>query len=165
MLNVWFGHDAPFEYFKFTTGIASRNLSPDVFKKQFVRDMIKDIDNVDTDEDGRMWHPTFGAVNQSKLSNGLCALLLALEMDLCLDMTYMGDNCVPWLVKIAENKDVTCVCNRVPVVLVDFTFYDMRRKKYFHTGERFAAMALLTVLDERQARIDAKNRDKGCCDE
>lgn len=154
MLRVWFGHDYPGKYYKFATGIISLELTTKDFTDQLIRDMAKDIDDVQIDEDGRMWHPIFGAVNQSKLSNGLSQLILLYKFDVVGDITHMGDNCIPWLFKIAENKDVTCVCNRVPVMMEDVTFYDIKGDKVYHTIERLGALAFASILEETQARKD-----------
>lgn len=157
MIRVWFGHDCPFYTVVNATRTASTHLKTEDYSDPFVIEMLKVIDNVDTDQQGRMTHPIFGAINQSMLSSGVSSLVLALKTDFPIDLTRMGDNCIPFLLDIADKKDVKCVCNRVPKFNKDFTFEDLRSGKIMHTRERFAAYALAKVLEE----VDEKRREEG----
>ena len=148
MLRIWFGHDYPEKYVKIATGIVSGRLKTSDFTDKFTRQMIKAIDNVDTDEEGRMYHPIFGAINQSKLSNGVSQLIMLYKLDLVGDITHMGDNCLPFLRMIAEKKDVTCVCNRMPVFDTDFDFYDIRHNAQYTTRKKLAQLALYQMATE-----------------
>ena len=149
MLKVWFGHDCPFQAVKTETGFVATMMKPEDFKDPFIREMIKDIDKVDTDEEGRMYHPLFGAVNHSMLGNGVCGLIIAYTTDYPTDITRMGDNCMPWLLKIADTKDITCQCNRMAHFPCDFTFQDLETGNVMHTKERFAAYALHKFVHEK----------------
>ena len=149
MLKVWFGHDCPFEPVKLATGFVATMMQSKDFTNPFIREMIKAIDNVDTDEEGRMYHPIFGAINHGLLSNGLCGLIIAYKTDYPIDITRMGDNCLPWLLKISECKDVKCQCNRIPQFSQDFTFQDLESGDILHTSERFAAYALHKFVYEK----------------
>ena len=158
MLKVWFGHDCPFPYMKTATSYVSAMLRTEDINLPLVREMVKDIDDVDMDEDGRMWHPVFGAINQSMLSNGVCGLIMAYVTDYPTDITRMGDNCMPWLLKIADEKDITCVCNRSVHFPRDFVFQDLQSGNILRTREKFAAYHLYKVVREVTGR-DPGNPD------
>ena len=152
MLKVWFGHDAPFKFVRGANHMVADVIKPEAFRDPFIQNMIKDIDSIKTDSEGRMYHPIFGAINQSMLSAGVSGLILAYLTDYPTDITRMGDNCMPWLIKIAENKDITCVCNRIPIFDQDFTFQDLKTGEIYHTRERFAARAFHSAVEEMKQR-------------
>lgn len=91
MLIIWFEHDAPFEYVKAATAAVASMIPTEKLAVAFIQSLVKDIDNVDMDEEGRMWHPIFGAVNQSMLSAGACGVILPYLTDIA----RMGDSCLP----------------------------------------------------------------------
>lgn len=150
MLSVWFGHDYKEKYVRFPKGIISRGLKPSDFTDSFICRAVKEIDNVTIDSDGRMWHPVFGAINQSMLSNGVSQLIMLYKFKFVGDITYMGDNCLPFLLEIAQNKDITCVCNRAAIFDRDFICYDIKHNEFIKSAKDFALTALISLNDELQ---------------
>ena len=160
MLKVWFGHDCPFKFSTANTALVAAQFKSHDLCVEPIRTWIETVDHVVMDEDGRMEHPRFGAVNASMLSNGVCGLILAYLTEIPIDITRMGDNCVPFLQDIADKKDVTCVCNRIPRTLRDQQFYAIKQNEYYETAERFGAIMLCTKLDEMEAYLREHNKIK-----
>lgn len=161
MLNVWFGHDCPFEVHKFNTDLIGRNLRIDDFQDPFLKAMAEDIDKLKISSKGEMYHEIFGNINPSMLSNGLCSVIAAYKFDYAVDITHMGDNCVPWLIKVSKVKDVTCNCNRVPVLSGEFKFYDIKKDRYGHTAVEFVSWSMATIMEEQEVRVLAKRKHQG----
>lgn len=70
--------------------------------------MIKDIDQSEV-KDARLIDSLYlGAIPTERLSRGVKALMLMkFDSDHIFNASTCGDNCAPWILKIAEEKDLT----------------------------------------------------------
>lgn len=80
------------------------------FDDEMVKEMILDIDKTICYSAYNMKSPVLGGMNYSSLSGGVCGLILFLKRDgLNICSSAFGDNCIPWIVKIGQMKDITLV--------------------------------------------------------
>ena len=71
------------------------------------KQIIKDIDKSDVIGPNLLIHPHYGAYPPSHLAGGTKALILMNnEPQYYYNGEYFGENCIPWIQKIAETKDV-----------------------------------------------------------
>ena len=70
--------------------------------------MIQDVDHSTVLDCGVIDSPVLGKIPPVQLSGGVKTLILvANEPDKVFNASTCGDNCAKWLLKIAEEKDVT----------------------------------------------------------
>ena len=108
MLKIHFGHlpetlKVPSEYFDLM-------IEPDdeIFSNSFIKDIIYSIDSVRVNSALDMYNEKFRvACNYTTISTGSKNTILAYLTDEVIDGDKLGDNCAPWILKIAEDKDVT----------------------------------------------------------
>ena len=105
MLNVYFG-DMPDAIYN--TNIYFNNTYKDSWiVKPLSKDMIKAVDQSDVIDEKTILSPVFGNMSPKKLSGGVKTLLLiAYDHTKIFNASTCGDNCAPWILKIAENKKV-----------------------------------------------------------
>ena len=72
------------------------------------KQMILDIDKSKVISDGAIESPVLGIIPPTNLSGGVKTLILINHItDKIFNASNCGDNCAPWLLKIAQKKDVT----------------------------------------------------------
>lgn len=77
------------------------------FNQEKVKEIVKEIDNTIAIKDSYLESPVFGAISPDMLSSGCKGLILLQVMDdINLYATRCGDNCVPQLLRIAQEKDI-----------------------------------------------------------
>ena len=80
------------------------------FEKEEVKQMVLDIDKSVVISGRIIDSPFLGPITPRELSTGVKTLILMLceeELkDMYFDGDFMGDNCVPWLFKISQLKDI-----------------------------------------------------------
>ena len=70
--------------------------------------MIKDIDRSEVKGARLIDSPYLGAIPTERLSRGVKTLILMkFDSEHIFNASACGDNCVPWILKIAEEKDLT----------------------------------------------------------
>lgn len=77
------------------------------FNIPMVKEIIKGIDNTIAVKDEYLESPVFGGMSPDRLSTGCKAVILMLVQDRPVYATKCGDNCSPYILKIAEKKDIT----------------------------------------------------------
>ncbi len=71
------------------------------------KQMVKDIDRSELVSPNLVISPVLGSIPVSRLSGGVKTLIqINNDKDHVYNASACGDNCVPWLLKIAEEKDV-----------------------------------------------------------
>ena len=71
------------------------------------KQMVKDIDRSELVSPNLVISPVLGSIPVSRLSGGVKALIqINNDKDHVYNASACGDNCVPWLLKISEEKDV-----------------------------------------------------------
>lgn len=84
----------------------NRSKKKDWFNRQDVKDVILGIDNSIAVKDEYIESPVFGGMAPERLSGGCKAVILMLVTDKPIYATKCGDNCIPYIVDIANKKDV-----------------------------------------------------------
>ena len=106
MLNVYYGEMPeaiynPAVYFKNT-------YDDDWIMDEFSKDMIKDVDKSIVIGPRIIDSPGLGGITPKELSGGVKTLILIYKMpDKIFNASTCGDNCSKWLLKIAEQKNIT----------------------------------------------------------
>lgn len=76
-------------------------------EKDESKQMVKDIDNSILESPNLVISPILGAISPRDLSGGVKALILVSnEPDKMFNITSCGENCAPWLLKLAEDRDI-----------------------------------------------------------
>lgn len=106
MLNVFYG-DMPNVIYN--TAIYFKNTYENAWiTDSLSREMIQDVDHSTVLDSGVIDSPVLGKIPPVQLSGGVKTLILiANESDKVFNASTCGDNCAKWLLKIAENRDVT----------------------------------------------------------
>ena len=106
MLNVLYG-DMPNVIYN--TAIYFKNTYENAWiTDSLSREMIQDVDHSTVLDSGVIDSPVLGKIPPVQLSGGVKTLILiANEPDKVFNASTCGDNCAKWLLKIAENRDVT----------------------------------------------------------
>lgn len=88
-------------YFKF-------NYEPQWLSDPEVIQMIRDVDKSEVLGNGAIDSPYLGVIPPTDLSGGVKTLILIDKVqDKVFNASNCGDNCAKWLLKIAENRDIT----------------------------------------------------------
>lgn len=75
---------------------------------QLAKDIIKDIDKSDVINAECIKSPVLGQIPPTKLSGGTKTLILIYnEPEQVFNASTCGDNCAKWILKIAQEKDIT----------------------------------------------------------
>ena len=106
MLNVYYGD---MDEVIFNTSIYFKNVYHDEWiTNALSKEMIADVDHSQVLAGGVIDSPILGKIPPTSLSGGVKTLILIENRpDKIFNATNCGDNCAKWLLKIAENKDVT----------------------------------------------------------
>lgn len=95
--------------------------------------IIKDIDNSEVFH-GLLMHPIYGAYEPKKLSGTTKTLLLINnEPDYYYNGAFLGENACPWLLKIAETKDIYIRMAYIMPFNSDFEAHFVNTDIYTHT--------------------------------
>ena len=134
MLNIWFdGFDKkcikdPKSYFNL-------HKKPNWFNNEWVKKVIKEIDNVNAIKDEYMESPVFGAMSPERLSPGCkCLILLYAKPDCNVYASRCGDNCAKYILELAEEKDITITLHDGMIFTKDFTARILDTNKLITTG-------------------------------
>ena len=106
MLNIFYGDMQGMIY---NTSVYFKNM----YDRQWLEDeqvkaMIADVDNSLVLSRGAIDSPVLGIIPPTSLSGGVKTLILIDKIpEKIFNASNCGDNCAKWLLKIAEEKDVT----------------------------------------------------------
>jgi hypothetical protein len=108
MLKIYFGSHKDEIY---NTDLYFNNSYKDKwFSDNFVKRMIKEIDNSEVIDNNIIKNDILGTFSPINLSMGVKTLILIYSKPkMIFNISNCGDNCIPLLFKIANNKDIT-VC-------------------------------------------------------
>ena len=93
----------------FNTAVYFKNTYEDSWiTDEFAKKMILDIDNSTVLGNAVIDSPVLGKISPLSLSGGVKTLILIYnEPDKIFNASTCGDNCAKWLLKMAENKEIT----------------------------------------------------------
>lgn len=109
----------------------------------FVKEMIKDVDKSTVISAHVIESPVFGAITPQGLSGGVKVLILMLKDDsFVYNMSNCGNICAKWILKIAEQKDLTVYLQHILRFEGDFEIQIMNTGKIVHNTQEYV-LALL----------------------
>lgn len=109
MLRVWFGPTGLElkDRVANTSGYFDGMYEQSWLQSDLARQIISDVDKSTYVSGEFIESPILGGISPRDLSTGCKTLLILLNDDCIVSGDRMGDNCFPWLMKIAEHKDIT----------------------------------------------------------
>ena len=128
MLKIYFG-DMPKAIYN--TEVYFKNKYTDKWLLDpLAREMIKSIDNSEVVSGKTIDSPYLGIIPPTSLSGGVKTLILIQnEPKIVFNASTCGDNCAPWLIKLAKDKDITINLNHIMDFGKDFEVYIVNEKK------------------------------------
>lgn len=81
------------------------------FNDDFVKRMVRSVDRSEVISAYSIASPYIGIINYNELSSGVKNLVIAYKTDRPIQSRWMGKNCINWLMRIAEEKDVYLTIN------------------------------------------------------
>jgi hypothetical protein len=118
---------------------------------EFVKEMIQDVDHSTVISAHIIESPVLGAITPKELSGGVKVLILMLKDDSFIyNMSNCGNNCAKWILKIAEQKDLTVYLQHILRFEGEFEIKIMNTGKIVHNGAEYVRGLLEAegVLDE-----------------
>ena len=109
MLSVFFGDredviDNPEDYFNGMHALGTYSFMSD----PLIKAIISDVDQSEVLDNCLIKSPVLGLIPPMMLSGGVKTLIdIYLEPDEVFNASYCGNNCAKWILKIAENQDIT----------------------------------------------------------
>lgn len=106
MLKIYFGEleEAIFN----TPQYFDINWEDEWLEDEFTKEMVRKIDKSEVLEGGVIKSPVFGLMPPERLSGGVKTLILMNnEPDKIFNASQCGNNCVEFIMRIAEEKDIT----------------------------------------------------------
>ena len=121
MLNIYFGDKEGSKYIYNPDSYFDHWYDPNWLVKDLSKEIIKAVDKSEVIGPNLIQSPVFGAMSPDRLSGGTKTLILIDNDDEHIfNATHCGNNCVPYLLKIAENKDVTVTLEYIMDFGTDF---------------------------------------------
>lgn len=106
MLNIYYGDMKEAIY---NTSVYFKNMYEDSWiTSSLAKEMIKDVDQSTVIDSGVIDSPVMGKIPPVSLSGGVKTLILMANMPgEIFNASTCGDNCAKWILKIAQEKDIT----------------------------------------------------------
>lgn len=106
MLNIYYGDMQGAIY---NTAVYFKNTYEESWiTNSFSREMILDVDKSEVIDSGVIDSPVMGKIPPTSLSGGVKTLILINNVpEKVFNASTCGDNCAKWILKMAEEKDVT----------------------------------------------------------
>jgi hypothetical protein len=100
--------------------------------------MILDVDHSNVVSPHVIESPVLGAITPRELSGGVKVLILMLKDDsYTYNMSNCGDNCAKWVLKIAEQKDLTVYLQHIMHFEGNFEIKIMNTGKIVHNPAEY----------------------------
>lgn len=127
MLNIVFGRENLEEFELDARLIFRRNKKPEWFQDEFVRQFLKEIDGTIVLFEEALLDYKGRGISTEMISTGCKTLCCIYFLDGWFYGSLLGDNCVPFLLKIAEKKDVSIMLEHyMDIPDEDFISNDIR---------------------------------------
>lgn len=145
MLSVYFDNckeELPKEFESYVSQYFDEVYEPEWFLDDFVRKVIKTIDKSEVIGTGisiNIYNDVLGNFPPQNLSSGCKGLILLYQDDVKINGDRLGDNCIPFLLEIAEQKDITISLSHMPPFPEEFEAYILntkrktKKRKQFHS--------------------------------
>lgn len=104
MLNIWFGNKPEAIY---DTSTYFKNVYKDSWiTDEMAKAMILNVDRSEVISSSLIQSPVLGQISPTQLSGGVKTLILIYkDSGRIFNASKCGDNCAPWLLKIADKKE------------------------------------------------------------
>lgn len=104
----------------------------------FVREMIQDVDSSTVLNAHIIESPVLGPITPKELSGGVKVLILMLKDDsFVYNLSNCGNNCAKWVLKIAEQKDLTVYLQHMIRFEGNFEIQIMNTRKIVHNPKEY----------------------------
>ena len=145
MLHIFYGEMSDVIY---NTSIYFKNTYEDEWiTDPFTKEMILDIDKSSVLEGSVIDSPVMGKIPPTSLSGGVKTLILMkYEPDKIWNASACGDNCAKWILKIAEEKELTInLRNIMDFGSGEFTIHILNTDQIVHNMKELIWIAGLYV--------------------
>jgi len=118
----------------------------------FVKEMIQDVDSSTVISAHIIESPILGPITPKELSGGVKVLILMLKDDsFVYNLTNCGNNCAKWVLKIAEQKDLTVYLQYMIRFEGKFEIQIMNTGKIVHNRKEYVLGLIEAerLMDER----------------
>lgn len=118
----------------------------------FVKEMIQDVDSSTVLSAHIIESPILGPITPKELSGGVKVLILMLKDDsFVYNLTNCGNNCAKWVLKIAEQKDLTVYLQYMIRFEGEFEIQIMNTGKIVHNRKEYVLGLIEAerLMDER----------------
>ena len=108
MLRIFYGEPESQNYIFNPDAFFNNTYEDEWITDPLSKQMIKDVDGSDVVGPRLIDSPFLGPVPAERLSGGVKTLMLMnFDTDHIFNASACGDNCAPWILRIAQNKDLT----------------------------------------------------------
>lgn len=108
MLKLWLFEPEGVEYIHSAGIFFDAEYEAEWIEEPIIKEMIKDVDKSDVISGELIQSPVLGPISPTMLSGGVKTLIMASHDDSRIyNLTSCGDNCAKWILKLAEEKDIT----------------------------------------------------------
>ena len=118
----------------------------------FVKEMIQDVDSSTVISAHIIESPILGPITPKELSGGVKVLILMLKAaSFVYNLTNCGNNCAKWVLKIAEQKDLTVYLQYMIRFEGEFEIQIMNTGKIVHNRKEYVLGLIEAerLMDER----------------
>lgn len=135
MLNIYFGSRE--DEIRYASPYFDAYMELDWLEDELNKEMIKDVDKSTVINGNSIESPLLGIIPPQWLSGGVKALICMNSDDrgFIFNGTNCGDNCAKWILKIAEEKDLTITLHHLLAFEYKDTKIDNFKIKIANTGE------------------------------
>ena len=106
MLKIFYGD---LENVIYNTSVYFKNtFRSEWIQDEFVKSMIRDVDNSEVLGNGAIDSPVLGVISPERLSGGVKTLILIDKVDdKIFNASNCGDNCAKWLLEMGKKRDLS----------------------------------------------------------
>ncbi len=136
MLKIWYY--GGIKYMKDAPSYFDHVYEDEWIVDPFVKEMIQDVDSSTVISPHIIESPVLGAITPKELSGGVKVLILMLKDDsFVYNMSNCGNNCAKWILKIAEQKDITVYLQHIMRFEGEFEIKIMNTGKIVHNRAEY----------------------------
>ena len=150
MLKIWYYGGT--DYMKDAPSYFDNVYEDEWIEDPFVKEMILDVDKSSVISAHVIESPVLGAITPKDLSGSVKVLILMLKDDsFVYNLSNCGDNCAKWVLKIAEQKDLTVYLQHIMGFYGSFEIQIMNTCKIVHDRAEYVTELLKAeeMIDER----------------
>lgn len=152
MLKIWYY--ANIDYMKDAPSYFDNVYEDEWIEDDFVKKMIQDVDYSTVISAHIIESPVLGAITPRELSGGVKVLILMLKDDSFIyNMSNCGDNCAKWILRIAEQKDLTVYLQHIMHFEGTFKIQIMNTGKIVYNPEEYVDGLLEAEKMENERKL------------